>query len=219
MKNSLLKHIISWIVFLMLCVAPMITSLAPPLREEYKEERLERMQYVLRDNSYNDSLDIYIKDVQENFVYSSRDSAFLTKDYINLVVNNCTSYPSVVLAMSILESGWGLNAIGNNYFGVKGKGHIKTTKEWNGKRFITMKQSFKKYNSLAEGIQDHSRLLHTSRYDIGTATTYYEAIEMIAKGGYATDPYYVGKVNFIIKKYELYRIDDMKAGYDTFFVN
>lgn len=167
---------------------------------------------------YNQKISDYVLDIGVKYTYSSRAGDFLTPDYIDLVIKNSKSYPSVVIAMSILESGWGINAIGNNYFGIKGKGHWKTTREWDGNKFITIKAEFQKYNSLAKGIQAHSNLLHNDNYNIGVATDYKEAIKMIFAGGYATDPSYIFKLNHIIDKYELYRLDEAKDLFDKYLI-
>lgn len=175
-------------------------------------ERLYK-NYILE--KYKGELNNYTKDVGIKYTYSSRAKNFLTNENLNLIIRNCESFPSVILAMAIIETGWGKYPIGNNYFGIKGKGHVRITKEWNGKSFITIKSSFKKFSSKEDNIRAVSNLLHNNkRYNLRTATDYIEAAHMVKNGGYATDPLYVFKIKFIIEKYELYRLDEIKNNYN-----
>ena len=57
-------------------------------------------------------------------------------------------FPEVVAAQWALESGYGRYVSGkNNFFGIKGTGTIKTTWEDYGKGPVTIKASFKNFNS------------------------------------------------------------------------
>lgn len=206
------------ILFLRLLLMVMLTAItshgliyAPPISKEMKEIRIEAMHKYEEEKNYYASIDHYVNDVGTKYKYSYRAKDFLTADNIDMVIKHCKSYPSVVIAMAILETGWGKYAIGNNYFGIKGKGHVKRTKEWDGTKFITITSSFQYYESMAKSVEDHSRLLHGSRYNIGKAQSYQEAVKLIKLGGYATDPNYESKINFIINKYELYRLDEIKT--------
>jgi len=120
-----------------------------------------------------------------------------------------------VIAQAALESGWGKNTIGNNLFG------IKAGNDWNGlKRLVvtteysncnnlqypeilkiekkgnlykyTVKDWFRDYETLEEGLLDHVKfLLQNKRYE--KAFKYTDAKKFakeIAKAGYATDPNY-----------------------------
>jgi flagellum-specific peptidoglycan hydrolase FlgJ len=175
---------------------------------------IDRSVELYKQKVYEEQLKSYVQDVGTKYKYSYRAKDFLTEDNIDLVIRHCESYPSVVIAMAIIETGWGKYAIGNNYFGIKGQGHIKKTKEWDGSKFITITSSFQYYESMAQSIEAHSNLLHGSRYNIGEAGSYQEAIRLIKLGGYATDPGYERKLNFIIEKYELHRLDEVKDHFD-----
>lgn len=193
-------------------------KLYAPQLSEYSKKR--QLYFAYKDynlNIYNSILNKYVFDVNTKFNYAVDDSLFLTISNLDTIVKNTKSYPSVVTAMAIIESGWGKYAIGgNNYFGIKGSGHYKLTKEWDGEKFITIIDSFKHFKSMTDGIKAHSTLLHNSNYNIGSAKTYMDAVNMIYKGGYATDPDYVSKITFIIKTYELHRLDELKDHYDKF---
>ena len=173
------------------------------------EDRIEIIKIANKLN-FSKELKNYTKDIGVKYKYSNRAKDFLTQENLELIINNCDSYPSVIIAMAIIETGWGHYAIGNNYFGIKGKGHIRKTKEWDGNKYITITDSFQQYKSKADNIRAVSNLLNNRRYNIEAASNYKEAAHLVKKGGYATDPLYANKIKFIIEKYELYRLDDIK---------
>lgn len=132
-------------------------------------------------------------------------------------------YASVTLAQIILESGGdypgNLSALAyecHNLFGMKGEGPAgsKTykTKEYNsdGSSYY-VEAKFRKYNNFKESIDDHGRLLSQGRYkeETATATSADEFAKAIARAGYATDPGYADTLISIMKKYDLYRFDEM----------
>ena len=112
---------------ILMSILPCINMLAPPLAEEVLSERAERMSVIIEKQIYEQKIRDYILDMTIKY---NNVKLFLTEETIDLVINNSDVYPSVVVAMAIIETGWGKYAIGNNYFGIKGKGHWKTTKEW-----------------------------------------------------------------------------------------
>jgi flagellum-specific peptidoglycan hydrolase FlgJ len=215
MEISLLR----WLLIIILMTTNPILSLlyAPPfhITQEKQHEQIVLHEKELNEDSYEESLAQFVNTVAIKYKNSNNVRNFLNEENIDLIIKNCESYPSVVIAMAVLETGWGRHAIGNNYFGIKGKGHKRTTKEWDGVKYITISSSFQYYDSMSEGIEAHSNLLHGSRYNIGTAKTYKEATKLIKRGGYATDPKYEQKLNFIIEKYELYKLDNLKYQYLT----
>lgn len=115
--------------------------------------------------------------------------------------------PSLVLAQAVLESGWGKHHIQNNLFG------IKATPSWDGKvaeawttEYINgiprkVKALFRAYDSFADSVKDHSKLLGgLSRYKkVREAKGYKEACYAVKEAGYATDPGYAGKLIEIIE--------------------
>lgn len=122
---------------------------------------------------------------------------------------------SVTLAQAALETGWGASSIGNakNLFGIKGTGPAGSirvsTKEFINGRMVTIKDSFRKYNSWQESIEDHGKLLQNSRY--GYALKYNKDPNRYAteihKAGYATDPNYAKKLISIMKSNNFYQYD------------
>ena len=139
---------------------------------------------------------------------------------------------SVTMAQAILESGWGKSTLAqsaNNMFGMKtnlsgntwaGSAwdgvscvNILTGEEYNGKK-VTIQASFRKYNSVAQSVADHSAYLvnakngSANRYAGLTDTkSYSEQLTIIKKGGYATSSNYVSQLSNLIVKYNLTQFD------------
>ena len=125
-------------------------------------------------------------------------------------------YPSVVLAQGILESGWGTSSLSqnhNNLFGVKGhkgKGSVRvhTIESVKGKK-VRQWAYFKHFESWADSIAYHGRLLGSSHYyafakPIARDAQHY--VTLIAPR-YASQPKYAEYVNQIIEDYRLDRWD------------
>ena len=138
-------------------------------------------------------------------------------DYVNVFFNNlapivvneyirrhgeCRLYPSTVLAMAALESGYNLNA--ETLFGIKGEGQVLDTTEYIGGKFVNVKDSFKCYPSLTASVQGLYDLMQLDRYRPACDCTDWEdECRQIQKCGYATDPEYSDKLISIINSYQL----------------
>lgn len=138
-------------------------------------------------------------------------------DYVNVFFNNLAPlvvneyirrkgqkrlYPSTVLAMAALESGYNLNAA--TLFGIKGDGVVLDTTEFINGESINIKDSFVIYPTLAEAIQGLYELMQWSNYNRATACTdYEEECRMVQACGYATDPEYADKLINIVNMYRL----------------
>ena len=135
---------------------------------------------------------------------------------------------SVTLAQAINESGWGKSSLtqsSNNMFGMKTSlsGNtwsgsawdrisyvsVKTTEEYSGKK-VVITAKFRKYNSVAQSITDHSAYLVNAmngtqrRYNGLTATTSYsKQLSILQQGGYCTWSGYVAELTTLINKYNL----------------
>jgi hypothetical protein len=121
-------------------------------------------------------------------------------------VKNPEAIARLGAAQSSIETEYGKHtAGGNNYFGIKdfsGKGgNQQTTQEWDAKqgKMVTIKDSFRKYNSMDESAGDYIKFLkQNSRYkDVLNAGSTEEAIAAQGKTGYATDPNYVNKLAWV----------------------
>ena len=138
-------------------------------------------------------------------------------DYVNVFFNNLAPivvnefikrhgqhriYPSTVLAMAALESGYNLNA--ETLFGIKGEGKELDTSEYINNSWLDIKASFKMYPSIAESVQGLYDLMQLDRYTPAcNCTDWEEECRQIQKCGYATDPDYADKLISIINANKL----------------
>ena len=127
--------------------------------------------------------------------------------------------PSLTLAQAILESGWGKYSIGNNIFGIKagsswtGKTRrVKTSEQNANGSYYSIYADFRDYDSIAESIEDHAKLLsnsHYSQYGVNTSNNYTEACTRVKQAGYATSLEYTHN---LIKLIEQYGLDQWDKG-------
>ena len=130
--------------------------------------------------------------------------------------------PSVCIAQSALETGWGTSPVmikANAYFGIKAgtswKGRVYSTKTqecYNGRDYTTITDLFRAYDTLKDSVADYFDLI-TGLDRYSRACNQPDArrcIQAIKDGDYATSPTYVTNVMSIINQYGLTRYD--KAG-------
>ena len=138
-------------------------------------------------------------------------------DYVNVFFNNLAPivvneyirrhgayrlYPSTVLAMAALESGYNLNA--ETLFGIKGEGQVLDTTEYIDGKYVNIKDSFKLYPSISASVQGLYDLMQIERYHPACeCVEWEEECRQIQKCGYATDPEYSDKLISIINLYQL----------------
>lgn len=134
--------------------------------------------------------------------------------------------PSLTIAQALLESDSGnstLTTQANALFGIKAtsswRGKVwngKTTEYYDGQKTM-ITAGFKAYDSWAESILDHSKLLTSNkRYSkVVGETNYKNACEAIAAAGYATDPQYANKLISLIESYNLNQYDVLKPSAAT----
>lgn len=138
-------------------------------------------------------------------------------DYVNVFFNNLAPivvneyirrhgkyrlYPSTVLAMAALESGYNLNA--ETLFGIKGEGQVLDTTEYINGEYINVKDSFKLYPSISASVQGLYDLMQIERYHPACeCVEWEEECRQIQKCGYATDPEYSNKLISIVNSYQL----------------
>ena len=133
--------------------------------------------------------------------------------------------PSVCIAQAALETGWGTSSMmtkANAYFGIKaglswkGKVYRSSTKEcYDGVNLVTIKDSFRAYNSLQESIEDYYRLIcDVPRYRKAVnCTSARKTITEIKKAGYATSPTYIESVMSVITCNNLTQYDEILKSY------
>ena len=119
---------------------------------------------------------------------------------------------SITMAQAILESGTGNSELAvkaNNHFG------IKCHKEWTGKKVYhdddKKNECFRKYRTVYESFQDHSKFLTTrDRYSFlfdYEITDYKKWAHGLKKAGYATNPKYPQLLIKIIEENNLQALD------------
>ncbi|WFB92799.1 GBS Bsp-like repeat-containing protein [Streptococcus parasuis] len=129
---------------------------------------------------------------------------------------------SVMLAQSILESGWGTSQLAKNAYNIFG---IKADSSWKGNTYtvhtkevvngktITVEKQFRAYKSLLESISDYgsfftSTAWRTKNYaSFLQATNHETALTSLLASGYATDPVYAEKLKSLIQRYGLDQYD------------
>jgi hypothetical protein len=113
-------------------------------------------------------------------------------------------YPELVAAQWALESGWGLRTSGkNNFFGIKGPGTKRETKEFINGKEVSIIDEFKDFQSMEECVEYLvSRWYkdYENHKGINRAATREEAAKLLVSEGYATDPKYAEKLIDIMNK-------------------
>ena len=126
---------------------------------------------------------------------------------------------AVTIAQAILESDWGrsqLSTKAQNYFGIKaasgpgpaGVVNMDTWEVFNGQNTV-INDGFKAYHNLYESVMDHGRFLaNNPRYADAFQTSDPKVFaQRMHQDGYATDPDYSAKVNYLIDHYNLEQYD------------
>jgi len=161
------------------------------------------------------------------------------QDFINAVApaaieghKNYGVPASLTIAQAILESGWGKYANGNNLFGIKWREgdkydfvKVATTEYYSslpntsdlisyeklsdGRYKVRVYAKFRKYDSWADSIRDHTQFLLKDRYiPVRESTNYVDACVAVHECGYATDPEYDGRLIALIEQHDLDDYDD-----------
>ena len=128
---------------------------------------------------------------------------------------------STVIAQAIIESNSGKSILGykyHNYFGMKcgsrwkGKSvNLKTKEEYTIGTLTTIKDNFRVYDSIEEGVKGYYDFISTKRYaNLKESKTYVEYAENLKADGYATSSKYVNTLCTTVDVYNLTK-------YDSFF--
>ena len=109
--------------------------------------------------------------------------------------------PYMIIAQSALETGWGKHAPNFNYFGIKGKGGVQSTKEFLNGKWVTVNSAFKGYKNMEDSVNGYADfIIKNPRYAKALqAKDAYVYLQAIKDAGYATDPTYVDKVSGIYR--------------------
>ena len=124
---------------------------------------------------------------------------------------------STVIAQAIIESGVTstLAVKYHNYFGMKcgsswkGKSvNLRTKEEYTVGTLTTIRDNFRVYDSMAEGVSGYYDFIAAKRYaNLKTADSYVQYAEYLKKDGYATSSTYVNTLVNTVKKYDLTKYD------------
>lgn len=125
---------------------------------------------------------------------------------------------SPIIAQACLESNYGvsmLSARWNNYFGMKcGRSwngpsvNLSTKEEYTVGQLTTIRDNFRAYSSMEEGVKGYFDFISTNRYaNLKRATTPKQYLEYIKADGYATSSSYVSSCLSIISRHDLERFD------------
>lgn len=126
--------------------------------------------------------------------------------------------PSAVIAQAILESGWGKSTLAakyHNYFGIKcgtawtgASVKLATKEEFTPGTVTDIRDNFRVYSSMEDGVRGYFELLQLSRYSnlkgITDPRTY---LQTIKNDGYCTSSTYVDECMRIIQQNNLTQYD------------
>ena len=125
---------------------------------------------------------------------------------------------SPIIAQAILESGWGESKLASkyhNYFGMKcgttwkGKSvNMETKEEYTPGTLTTIKDNFRVYDSMEEGVKGYFEFIQKPRYkNLKDVTDPKKYLQLIKADGYATDSSYVESTYRLVTQYELTEYD------------
>ena len=156
--------------------------------------------------------------VMKNCGVTSAKRAQFVADIANAVVKYAPSYGikvySPVIAQAIHESAWGESTLGykyHNYFGLKcgtawtGKSvNVKTTEEYTVGTLTVIKDNFRVYDNLDQGVKGYFEFIQKDRYkNLKGVTSPKKYLENIKADGYATGSQYVTNTYRVITTYNL----------------
>lgn len=130
---------------------------------------------------------------------------------------------SPIIAQAILESGWGKSKLAeqyHNYFGMKcgtkwtGKSvNMTTQEEYQVGVHTTIKDNFRVYDSMEDGIKGYFEFIQLDRYkNLKGITSPKKYLETIKADGYATSSTYVENLMKVVDQYDLTQYDKKEVG-------
>lgn len=124
---------------------------------------------------------------------------------------------SPVISQACLESNYGISQLSArwfNFFGLKcgsawkGPSVNLATKEEYNSQLVNIRDNFRAYSSMEEGVKGYFDFISTKRYEnLRGAMTPKEYLELIKKDGYATSSSYVSSCMNVIARHDLERFD------------
>lgn len=126
-------------------------------------------------------------------------------------------FPSAIIAQACIESSFGESVLASkyhNYFGMKcgsawtGSSVNKETQEEVNGSLISIRDNFRSYKTMEDGIKGYFDFISMSRYsNLKNAVSSKDYLEKIKADGYATSSIYVDTVYKIVEQYNLTRFD------------
>lgn len=134
---------------------------------------------------------------------------------------------SPIIAQACIESGYGKSKLAakyHNYFGMKCGSkwtgpsvNLSTKEEYTVGTLTTIKDNFRVYTTMAEGVSGYFDFISSSRYsNLKSAITPKQYLEFIKADGYATSSTYVNTNMNCIKKWSLDKFDSIIYPEDLF---
>lgn len=131
-------------------------------------------------------------------------------------------FPSAIIAQAACESNWGkssLSAKYHNYFGMKcgskwkGKSvNMKTKEEYTKGTLTTIKDNFRAYDTLEEGIKGYFDFINCTRYkNLKIATSSKDYITKLKNDGWATSSTYISTLCKIVEGNNLTKYDNAQG--------
>lgn len=131
------------------------------------------------------------------------------------------NFPSAIIAQACLESAYGTSLLGyqfHNYFGMKcgsswkGKSvKLSTKEEYKPGTLTSIKDNFRVYDSIEEGVKGYFDFISASRYqNLKNATSPKNYIELIKQDGYATSSQYITNVYNVVTMHQLEQYDNVQ---------
>lgn len=127
-------------------------------------------------------------------------------------------YPSAIIAQAACESNWGKSSLSSkyhNYFGMKcgskwkGKSvNMKTKEEYTKGTLTSIRDNFRAYDSLEDGIRGYFDFINCVRYNnLKVATSNKDYIKKLKSDGWATSSTYVNTLCNIVSTNNLDKYD------------
>ena len=132
------------------------------------------------------------------------------------------SIVSTAIAQGCIESAWGLSKLASyhNYFGLKaGKNWggafvtMNTKEEYVQGQLVTIRDNFRAFNNLEDGIRGYYDFISSSRYaNLKLADTPKKYAEYLKQDGYATSSTYINTLITTVERWSLSQYDKILSG-------
>lgn len=128
---------------------------------------------------------------------------------------------SAIIAQACIESGYNTSLLSmkyHNYFGMKcgsawkGPSVNLATKEEYNSQLVSIRDNFRVYGSMEEGVKGYFDFISTNRYsNLKTAETAEEYLKRIKADGFATSSQYVSTCMSVVNRHDLTSYDTVKV--------